>query len=58
MSTTKKQCYKVISREDVLAALDKGFVPAIQVFLDDRDQEIGTGMIILADPEEKVVKPS
>lgn len=52
----KKQCYKVITREEVAAALDQGFIPVVQVFLDDRGEEIGTGIITLVEPDVRVVR--
>lgn len=56
MSERKPQAYKVVSREDVIAALDAGYIPAVPVFTDDQNKEIGTGNIILIAPQETVRK--
>jgi hypothetical protein len=41
-----------MSREEAM----RDFVPAIEIFVDDRGVEIGTGAIILAPKTERVVK--
>lgn len=55
--TAKPQAYRIIMREEVIAALDSGkWIPAIEIFLDGEGVEIGTGKIILAPAESAVRK--